>query len=248
MNIKKAKVITVTSVKGGTGKTTFTLNVAGVLNNKKVKTLILDLDLLFGCIASNLNLTSNRDIFNLTDDMMNGRYKNIEDYIRKYTEYIDVISCPADPRDASKIHPKYIENIIRQINYKYDVILIDTNHALTNINASVFDLSDKILYLFTPDIMDLKNMKTIISIYTDMDFKNYRIILNNMKNKNYTNFEIETVLGKDIDYVLEKNYYEEEMQKYIYEGKIVSIQKKNNDLIKIVEGDVLDEEYVQKWI
>ena len=28
MNIKKAKVITVTSVKGGTGKTTFTLNVA----------------------------------------------------------------------------------------------------------------------------------------------------------------------------------------------------------------------------
>ena len=43
MAINKAKVLTVTSVKGGTGKTTTVLNIAGLLSLKKVKTLVIDL-------------------------------------------------------------------------------------------------------------------------------------------------------------------------------------------------------------
>ena len=35
MPIKQAKVITVTSVKGGTGKSTVALSLAGILSNKK---------------------------------------------------------------------------------------------------------------------------------------------------------------------------------------------------------------------
>ena len=37
MSIKQARVITVTGVKGGVGKTTTTLNIAGILANKKLK-------------------------------------------------------------------------------------------------------------------------------------------------------------------------------------------------------------------
>ena len=39
MSIKKAKVITITSVKGGTGKSTFTLCLAGALSKIKTKTI-----------------------------------------------------------------------------------------------------------------------------------------------------------------------------------------------------------------
>ena len=62
MAIKQAKVITVTSVKGGTGKSTVTLSLAGILSNKKLKTIILDMDLHSGVIAASLNLKVNKDI------------------------------------------------------------------------------------------------------------------------------------------------------------------------------------------
>lgn len=233
MKIVKSKVITITSAKGGSGKSIFTLALAGNLFQREKKVLIIDLDLSSGVIATCLNLKGDNDIFNLTYDMMNGRFKNIDDYIRNYNKYIDIISSPIDPRTSSKIQVQYIEAMIKQLEYKYDYILIDTTHHLNSVNATAFDLSDSILYLITGDIMDLKNMKTLISIYDDMNVDNYKII---MRKNSYTNYEVETVLGRKIDYLLPKSYNEENIQKYLYEGKIFTIDKKIKELDMIIDN------------
>ena len=56
MAINKAKVLTITSVRGGTGKTTTALNLAGLLSLKKEKTLLIDLDLYESAIGPLLNI------------------------------------------------------------------------------------------------------------------------------------------------------------------------------------------------
>ena len=67
-------------------------------------------------------------------------------------------------------------------------------------------------------------MKTLITIYEDMNVSKYKIILNeNIKRLN--NFEIKTILGKEIDYTLPKSFYEEDNQKYLENGKIKVIEK-----------------------
>ncbi len=234
MASNKAKIITITSVKGGVGKSTLVLNLAGVLSSQKQKTIIVDLDLSSGVIAASLDVANTNDIYSLTDDMMNNRYTNAEKYISSYNEYIDVLACPNDPRNTLKIFPQYIETVLKELKYKYDVILIDTNHVISEINLAAFDESDEILYILTDDLMNLKNMKTLIAIYDDMNVTKYKIILNeNIKRLN--TFEVKTILGKEIDYTLPKSFYEEDMGKYTENGKIMTIEKPNSKETNILK-------------
>ena len=74
MKNSKGKIITVTSTKGGVGKTITTLNLAGVYEKLGLKTLVIDLDLYGGAVATYLNSTNDRTIFNLVEDLTNNRY------------------------------------------------------------------------------------------------------------------------------------------------------------------------------
>ena len=58
---KSGKIICVTSVKGGVGKTTTLLNLAGIYSLEKYRVLILDLDLFAGAIAVNLDIRNKKD-------------------------------------------------------------------------------------------------------------------------------------------------------------------------------------------
>ena len=63
MAITKGKIITVTSVKGGVGKTTFLLTLASIYKKQNKKVLIVDMDLFSGDIEAILDRPSKKDIY-----------------------------------------------------------------------------------------------------------------------------------------------------------------------------------------
>lgn len=226
MALKQAKVITVTSVKGGTGKSTTILALAGILSNKKLKTIIVDMDLHSGVIAASLNLKTKKDIYTLVNDYMNHGLKDLDEYITKYNDYIDVLPAPKDPRSVGKINSHYIDAILKKLKYRYDVILIDTNHIIDDINLITFDNSDNIIYVITNDLMDLKNMKTMLAIYKDMNLNNFYLILNETLSTDKTDiYTINSFLEKNIDYVLPSSSFIKNMRKLLMDGKIITLEK-----------------------
>ena len=254
MALNKAKVITVTSVKGGVGKTTTVLNLAGVASTLNKKILVVDLDIYSGDVASTLNLNYSKDIYNLFEDINNNKFDSLDDYLVSYNENIKVLPSPKDPRVARKITSKTLNLILYKASMKFDIIFIDTNHILTDINLFAYDFSDQILYVINNDSMNLKNMKTFVSILTDMNKTNYKIILNESisRDKNYFNkYDIKNIINKNVNYIIPSEFFIRGIDKYIIEGEILTlnsgISKRYKNTMKIynlIINDILKESRV----
>ena len=229
MALKQAKTFLVTSVKGGTGKTTTALNLAGMFQKRNLETLIIDLDIYGGSIAASLNLEYTSDLFDAMDDLNNNRFNALENYIVNYTTKLDVLPAPKDPRLAGKMSSKFLHVILAKAKLKYDVIIIDTNYFLGDMNLIAMDASDEILYLVTNDPMDLKNMRSMVSIYSDMDKDNYKVILNESINKNksyFTAYDMKHIMNHAINYTIPSSFNIRNYEKYVMEGKILTLDKK----------------------
>lgn len=225
------KIITISSVKGGVGKTTMTLNLAGIYCELNKRVLIIDLDLYSGGIAASLNVKNKKDIYTMIDSMANNRFTELKKYVTTYNKNIDVLACPKDPRMGAKVSGRYIPVIFDLAKKEYDVVLVDTYHILDEIYLTALDYSYMTLFIITNDIVDLKNMKSLISIFKDTDKKNYLILLNNSRDigKDYLSlYDIRTIIKNNIDYTLSKNYYIKNIDKYTISGEILTLNNSIN--------------------
>lgn len=245
MAIKRGKVVTVTSVKGGTGKTTTVLNLAGILSNYKKKTLIIDGDLYNGGIAISLDIPFEKDLYLLVNDMATSHFDNLDTYVKPYNDYVDILPASKDPRDASKIESKYLHVLLAKARMKYDVILVDLNHVMDSNNLTFLDESDLIYYIMTNDLVDIKGIKTMVSIYSDMDIDNYRIVLNDAKDKlkqTLSRTDVKNVIKDDLDYVIPTSFYLNDINNYMIKGNIITtnkaIRRKHKKAIAVFESIV----------
>jgi len=256
MALKKAKILTLTSVSGGTGKTTTALCVAGTFSTLGKKVLIIDLDLYTGTIAAALNLDIKSDMFLLVNDLNNNTFKGLDEYVTYYNENIDIIPAAKDPRNANKINASYLQLVFDKYCNKYDLIVVDTADDLSPFNLVTFDYSDLIIYVINNNAVNLKNMRTMVSIFKDMGITKYKIFLNesNRIYKSYfTKNDMENIMNANIDYVVTNRFFIKNIDKYFMDGVILTLDsgiracnKKNikhfEEIAKVIIGDVQKKE------
>ena len=114
-----AKVITVTSGKGGVGKSNISVNLAITLSKMGKRVVILDanIEIMLGI----------RPKYNLADMMFHG--KGVCDIIASGPENIGFISGGSGIREMTNLSRDQIQNLVRsvyELDQVADVILIDT--------------------------------------------------------------------------------------------------------------------------
>jgi MinD-like ATPase involved in chromosome partitioning or flagellar assembly len=226
--MNNGKIVTISSVKGGVGKTTMVLNLAGLYYLMKKKVLIIDLDLFAGGVATCLGVNVKKDIYMLVDALSNNKQAELAEYVTNYNNGIDVLACPKDPRDVSKIESKYISKIFEMAKHDYDVVVVDTNHLLDETSLLAMDASYGNAFIITNDLVDLKNMKSLVSIFKEIGRTNYLIVLNNARDtgRDYISlFDIRNMIKANVDYTVSKNFYIKNIDKYVLGGEILTLNK-----------------------
>lgn len=146
---KKARVITVTSGKGGVGKSSLSVNLAICLAKKGQKVVILDADFGLANIEVMLGI---RPTSNLADLMFRG--KDLKDVITPGPEGIGFISGGSGIAELSRLTREqvvYLVSKLYQLDEYADVIIVDTGAGISDSVLEFVAASSEVLIVATPE-------------------------------------------------------------------------------------------------
>ena len=150
-----ARVVTVTSGKGGVGKTSFTVNFAIALAKKGLRVLIIDADFGLSNVDVVIGVTPERDLTWIINN--NGE---IRDVITEGPGGVRFISGGSGVYDLLNLSPNQISSLINKlfkIEDLADIILFDTGAGISGNILRLIEASHEVIVVTTPEptsIMD----------------------------------------------------------------------------------------------
>ncbi|MFG6330140.1 MAG: MinD/ParA family protein [Lachnospiraceae bacterium] len=144
-----ARVITVTSGKGGVGKSNISLNLAIQFSRLRKKVVILDADFGLANIEVMLGI---RPQYNLSDVIFRGR--NVGEIITKGPGNIGFVSGGSGIHELANLTSgqlKILVNVMYQLDNIADIIIIDTGAGISDNVMEMILSSAEILLVATPE-------------------------------------------------------------------------------------------------
>lgn len=166
-----ARVITVTSGKGGVGKSSISVNLAIALSKLGNRVIILDAD--FG-LANVEVMLGIRPQYNLADLMFRG--KSLTDIITEGPENIGFISGGSGIQELTNLSRDQIVYLIQklvELDQKADIIIVDTGAGIADSVLEFVGASSEVLLVATPEptsitdayaLLKTLNRKTDVSL------------------------------------------------------------------------------------
>jgi len=177
-----AKTISVFSNKGGVGKTFVAANLAAAIAMTDKKVLLLDLDLSGGQdMARMLNLAPRNTIADIISQLSLENKENIvAEYSSKHSSGMDFYPAIDNTLQIKRITPQNIKIFLKKAQAVYDYIIIDAGKDYSETHISVFDYSNLILLIATPDILSVSQIRRCLELLQGMQFplKMIKLILN----------------------------------------------------------------------
>lgn len=178
----RTKTISVTSGKGGVGKTTFLVNLSKALANLGKKVLILDGD--FG--MANVDIMFGNYSKSSLYDVVEGK-KSLVEVISNVSKNIDLIPGGSGVYEAQNLTSaqRYILlNEVSELEKKYDYFILDTAPGISDnvlyLNSSV----EEIMLILTPDPSSMADAYALIKVLnTRCKTKEINIICNMVKSE-----------------------------------------------------------------
>lgn len=157
-----ARVITVTSGKGGVGKTTVTANLSAALANAGKRVVCIDADI----GLRNLDLilgVENRIVYDLVD-VVEGRCRLQDAVIRhRSIENLHVVPA-AQTRDKSAVSPAQMIRIANELRPQFDFIMIDSPAGIERGFKNALAPADEVLIVTNPEVSAVRDADRIIGL------------------------------------------------------------------------------------
>lgn len=174
-----AKVITITSGKGGVGKTTVTANVAAALAMIGKRVVAIDSDIGLRNLDVVMGL-ENRIVYDLVD-VVEGRCRLTQAMIRD-KRFPELYLIPAaQTRDKMAISPSDMVLVCDQLRHDLDYIVIDSPAGIERGFRNAIAPADQVIIVTNPEISAVRDADRIIGLIEAEEKGPGQLIINRIK-------------------------------------------------------------------
>ena len=206
---KDSKKIVVFGTKGGSGKSFIATNLAiDLLDNKKNKVVLFDLNYQFGDIAIMLDLYPRNTIYDIVSVFDQLDEEMLNDFLTTHNSGIKVLPAPIDPTQNESISAEMTKKIVDMLSKISDYVVIDTPSGFSDNVLALLEEIDYICMVASMDVPSIKNLKITLQVLEQLKFPKEKIsiILNRADSKvGITLDEIEDTLKRKIDVAIPSN-------------------------------------------
>jgi septum site-determining protein MinD len=173
-----AKVITITSGKGGVGKTTAVANLAVALAADGHKVVCIDGDIGLRNLDVILGL-ENRIVYDIVD-VIEGRCRLKQAMIRD-KKLPDLYLIPAaQTRDKNAVSPSDMTRLIKELRPDCDFVLIDSPAGIERGFRNAIAAADRVLVVTNPEVSAVRDADRVIGILEAEEKGPAALILNRL--------------------------------------------------------------------
>lgn len=218
--MKKGQVITVTSGKGGVGKTTTLANLASAVAEKGFKVIAVDFDIGLRNLDMILGL-ENRVVYDVINVMNEEVQLSQAVVVSKKNRNLNFLAA-SQTKDKNALEMDKVKKLIVQLKEKYDYIFIDSPAGIEAGFEHAMVLADMALVVVNPEVSAIRDADKIIGI---IDSKSE-------KAKNDEEVEKRLIINRlNVEMVKEKKMLDVESIYEILSIDVLGIVPEEKDLI-----------------
>ncbi|NLS79330.1 MAG: septum site-determining protein MinD [Chloroflexi bacterium] len=174
-----ARTITITSGKGGVGKTTLTANLAVALASRGQRVIAIDADIGLRNLDVVMGL-ENRIVYDLVD-VVEGTCRLRQAMIRdKRMESLYLLPA-AQKRDKTAVTPDDMRALIDQLHRDFDFILVDSPAGIEQGFQNAIAGVSEVIIVTTPEVSAVRDADRIIGLVEAAEKDPPRLVINRIK-------------------------------------------------------------------
>jgi len=172
----ESRVITVTSGKGGVGKTTLTANVGTALAQLGRKVVVVDGDI----GLRNLDLVmglEHRIVYDIVD-YVEGRCRLRQALIRDKRAAELFLLPAAQTRDKTAVNPQQMIQVCDELRREFDFVLIDSPAGIEQGFQNALAPADSVLVVINPEVSSVRDADRVIGLAESQGKKQIYLVIN----------------------------------------------------------------------
>jgi flagellar biosynthesis protein FlhG len=174
---RATRIITITSGKGGVGKSNFTLNFALALQAKGYKVLVFDADIGLGNIDVLMGVSPKYNLYHLLK-----KERTIWDIVQKGYNDLEFIAGGSGFHDLIRLSEEeldYFSEQIGQLNGYADFLIFDTGAGLSKETLRFILAAQETIVVTTPEPTSITDAYAIIKMVHSMEYDvKFRLVVN----------------------------------------------------------------------